>query len=180
MKRIVWMLGICAMALAGKVQAQDQPSAPAAADVVKAAQTKAGKEHKNVLLMFHASWCHWCHAMDTAIADPACKAFFDRSYVLEHLTVSESPKKKNLENPGAEAMLNKFTDGKESGIPFWVIMDPKGKILADSRLPQSGDNMGCPTAGPEVERLKEILKKTGKGSADEITAIGERFKQAAK
>ncbi|HEY0273053.1 MAG TPA: thioredoxin family protein [Chitinophaga sp.] len=175
MQRFLWMLSICLLPLFVKAQ-----TAPPAAEVLKTAEARAAKEHKNVLVMFHASWCHWCHEMDTAIADAACKPFFERSFVLEHLTVSESPAKKNLENPGAEALLKQYTDGKESGIPFWVVLDPKGKVLADSRQPGTGDNIGCPTTESDVAQLKDILAKTGKGSAAEINAIGERFLRIGK
>ncbi|PUZ27111.1 Thioredoxin-like [Chitinophaga costaii] len=175
MQRFIWMFSICLLPLFVKAQ-----TAPAATDVLKNAEAKAAKAHKNVLIIFHASWCHWCHEMDSAIADAACKPFFERSFVLEHLTVSESPQNKNLENPGADVLLKQYTNGKESGIPFWVILDPKGNLLADSRQPGTGENIGCPTTAADVAQLKSILVKTGKGSPTEINTIGERFARIGK
>src|SRR5678810_767688 len=107
-------------------------STPTADAILKEACTKAAKENKNVMVIFHASWCGWCHKMDTSLNDASVKTFFDRNYVITHLTVSESDNKKNLENPGAEILFDSLA-GKNSGIPFWFIMNKDGKILADSQ-----------------------------------------------
>lgn len=173
MRRFLWMLSICFLPLFIKAQT----TTPSAADVMKTAETKAGKEHKNVLVIFHASWCHWCHAMDTAINDASCKAFFERNYVIEHLTVLESKGKEASENPGAIEMLKKYA-GDNSGIPFWMVFDPKGNVLADSKLP-SGDNMGCPGTESELAQFKVVLNKTAKGTPAEIAAVEKRFKATA-
>ncbi|MGH2647241.1 MAG: thioredoxin family protein [Ginsengibacter sp.] len=41
-----------------------QTKIPVANAVVKEAMTKVVKEHKNVFVIFHASWCSWCHKME--------------------------------------------------------------------------------------------------------------------
>jgi thioredoxin-related protein len=109
-----------------------QAQTPSATTVMNEAYAKAKKEKKNVFLMFHASWCGWCHRMDTSMNDASCKKFFDDNYVITHLTVDESPDKKNLENEGADEMRNKY-GGKDQGIPYWLVFDAEGKLLADSR-----------------------------------------------
>jgi thioredoxin-related protein len=41
--------------------------APASADeIMKEAFAVAKTTNKKVLIMFHASWCGWCHKMDTS------------------------------------------------------------------------------------------------------------------
>lgn len=149
-------------------------------DVLKAACQKAGREKKNVMIIFHASWCVWCHRMDTAMNDAACKEAFSHNYVVEHLTVQESKDKKALENPGAMEMLSKY-GGDNQGIPFFLIFDPKGHLLADSKIrdeqhPQ-GANMGCPTEDGEVAAFTALLKKTSKMNDKELAAIADRFKK---
>ena len=83
-------------------------STPAADAVLNEARAKAGKENKNVMVIFHASWCGWCHKMDTSLKDPSVKDFFQKNYVITHLVISESKDKKNLENPGAEELNKKM------------------------------------------------------------------------
>ncbi len=81
---------------------------PASADeIIKEAKTEAAATHKNIFIMFHASWCVWCHRMDSAMNDKSVKSFFDKNYTIIHLTVDESKDKKDLENPGADDMRAK-------------------------------------------------------------------------
>jgi len=92
--------------------------APESADVIlKKAFTQAAKENKKVFVLFHASWCGWCHKMDTAMNDASVKKFFTDNYVIEHLTVYESKGKERLENPRALALLTKY-NGNDEGIPY--------------------------------------------------------------
>src|SRR6188474_91433 len=74
---------------------------PTAGEIMEEALQTATKENKNVFIIFHASWCGWCHKMDSAINDKSCKDFFYKNYVIRYLVVDESRDKKNLENPGA-------------------------------------------------------------------------------
>jgi thioredoxin-related protein len=159
--------------------AQTAAIPPAAQTVIDAACKKAGEENKKVLLIFHASWCGWCHKMDTALNDISCKPLFDKNYVIEHLTVQESSGKKNLENPGAEALLEKF-NGKNQGIPYWVILGKDGKLLFDSQMRSAGkegpgSNIGCPAREDEVEAFIKILKQTSPLTDAELKIIAERF-----
>lgn len=155
--------------------------APASGKIMEAAYKQAKKEKKNVIVIFHASWCGWCKKMDTAMNDKICKSFFDDNYVTVHLTVDE--KNKNLENPGADVFRKKY-HGEEAGLPFWLIMDKEGTLLGDSfirkegqSLDTPGENIGCPAADNEVAAFCALLKKTSKITDDELLIIGERFKK---
>lgn len=148
-----------------------------AADVVKQACTEAAATHKKVMILFHASWCRWCHKLDTLIASPACKPLFDQSYVIRHLTVSETAEKKSLENPGAEALYEKYAD-QNSGIPFFLIMDPDGTVIADSRIKprgakpgSSGNNIGYPASREEIAYFIRVLHETTSLTADQLKTI---------
>src|ERR1700712_3946779 len=139
---------------------------PASETVLKDAYAQAGKENKKVILMFHASWCGWCKKMDASLNDPTCKKLFDDNYVIAHLDVMEQPAKAALENPGSLDQLKAFK-GEKSGLPFWVILDAKGKLLADSQirpagasLDTPGESMGCPAADNEVAYFANLLKST--------------------
>jgi thiol-disulfide isomerase/thioredoxin len=159
-----------------------QPSPPAASDILKEAYQVAAKENKMVFIIFHASWCGWCHKMDRSMNDETCKQFFDDNFVIRHLVVDESDDKKALENPGANELRTKYY-GDGQGIPFWLLFDKDGKLLADSKMraagqgPESGQNMGCPAAANEVEYFISILKKSSNLNSAQLEIIRKRFRQ---
>jgi thioredoxin-related protein len=72
-----------------------------AEEIMKDALREAGFGRKKVFVFFSASWCGWCHAMDSAIHDPRCQELFESHYVIRKLDVKEEAGKKYLENPGA-------------------------------------------------------------------------------
>lgn len=132
--------------------------------------------------MFHASWCGWCHKMDKSMNDESCKKYFDDNFVIRHLVVNESPDKKELENPGAEALRTRYY-GDGQGIPFWLIFDKDATMIADSKMrengqtPQEGDNSGCPASEKEVNFFISVLKKTTTLTDKELEVIAKRFRK---
>ena len=181
MKKVLLFILLGLAGIAG-LQAQSPP--PTADGVLSKAFADAAKEKKNVFVIFHASWCGWCHKMDTAMNDPLVKKFFDDNYVIKHLTVLESEKNKQLENPGAMEVLVKYKFNKEKdGIPYWFIFDKTGKLLADCKMRpegasmEDGDNMGCPASEKEVEYFIKILKQTSKIDEAGLAMIKTRFRK---
>jgi thioredoxin-related protein len=148
-------------------------------EVIRQATAEAAKTNKNIFVIFHASWCIWCHRMDTAMNDKTINLFFDKNYVIKHLTVDESKYKRNLENLGAAALRTKYY-GDQQGIPYWFILDKKGKLLADSRLHSddgevTGNNVGCPVKPDEVDYFIDVLKKTSALTNAQLEMIRKRF-----
>ena len=159
------------------VHAQTKPES--AELVIKKAKTEAENTNKNIFIIFHASWCAWCHRMDSAMNDETIKSFFDKNYVIKHLTVDESLNKKNLENPGASALRTKY-HGDQQGIPYWFIIDKNGKLLADSRIHSDdgkviGNSVGCPAKPDEVAYFIKVLKKTSDLSKEQLDLVQKRF-----
>jgi thioredoxin-related protein len=161
--------------------ARAQDDVPTAESIMNTAYQQASKENKNVILMFHASWCGWCRKMDAAINDKSCKKLFDENYVIVHLTVEESKDKKYLENPGADSIKMKF-HGEQAGLPFWLVLDKNGKLIGDSyiRKPgiskdQPGENIGCPASEKEIAAFIEILRKSSSLTDKQLDKIAERF-----
>ena len=156
-----------------------QPSADA---IIKEASNIANKENKKVFIIFHASWCGWCHKMDTSMADPTIKKFFTDNYVIRHLDVLERDDKKDLENAGAMDYLSKWK-GDKQGVPYWVILDKSGNLLADSKFRKPGDNVdggsnvGCPSAENEVAFFISVLKKTSGLKDAQLKLIYDRFRK---
>ena len=109
------------------------------------------------------------------------KPMFGNNFVIEHMVVLESPAKKALENPGAEEFMNK-NGGEKQGIPFWLIFNSKGKLIADSRMPTKNKagkktlaNTGCPAQPDEVAYFTGLLKKTTKLTEADLALITDRF-----
>jgi thiol-disulfide isomerase/thioredoxin len=160
-----------------------QTDMPSTETVMNNAYTQASKEHKNVMVIFHASWCIWCKKMEASINEPELKKMFDDNYVIVYLDVLEQPAKKNLENPGSTEMLAKYK-GNKGGIPFWFIADAKGNELADSQIrPEGasldtyGNSVGCPAEESEVAYFLKVLKGTSKLNDNQLAMIGKRFAQ---
>lgn len=156
---------------------------PQSADAIMSdAYAEAKAQNKKVFVMFHASWCGWCHKMDAAMNESEMKKYFDDNFVIRHLVVMESETKKNLENPGGAEMMKKYF-GDKSGIPYWLVFDADGKLLADSKLraegdgPEKGNNVGCPATEKEVAYFIDVLKKTTSLKEGELALISQRFRK---
>lgn len=173
---IAILLFVCLVNLA-------QAQAPQSADAIMSeAYAVAKAQNKKVFVMFHASWCGWCHKMDAAMNEPEMKKYFDDNFVIRHLVVMEPEAKKNLENPGGAEMMKKYY-GDKSGIPYWLVFDANGNLLADSKMraegdgPEKGNNVGCPASEEEVAYFIGILKKTTNLKEAELTLISQRFRK---
>lgn len=163
--------------------AHAQDTIPSAKTILENAYQRAATEHKNVFVIFHASWCGWCRKMDAAMNDGSCKKSFENNYVIIHLTTEESKNNKYLENSGAEVYKQKWL-GEKAGLPFWVILDKDGNVLADSyiRKPgvpkdKPGENIGCPGSEEEINAFTTILKKTSTLSDSKLESIAKRFRK---
>lgn len=180
MKLKYFLLAVCALFMMNTVKAQ--APAQSAEQILKEAYQQAAKEKKNVFVIFHASWCGWCHKMDEAMNDASCKDLFNSQYVIRHMVVLETtPENKKLENPGAMELLAKY-HGDKQGIPFWLVLDKNGKLLADSQirpegagLDVTGENIGCPAKKEEVAAFTKILKNTSKLNDAQLAIITKRF-----
>ena len=169
--------------LLGSVATLYAQKGPATAEeIMKEAFAAAKKENKKVLVMFHASWCGWCHKMDASLNDLSVKDLFDKNFVIRHLVVFESKGKENLENPGALEMITKY-HGKDEGIPFWLVFDNDENFLADSRMKAAVNgveklqNTGCPASKEEVDHFINVLKRFTSLKADELETIRARFRK---
>lgn len=133
-------------------------TAPSAKALLQSAEHVAKQSHKNVLVIFHASWCGWCHRLDAFLDDPRFKSKFEKNYVVVHLDVMENANKKSLENPGGQELMASW-GGAKAGLPFYVIFDDNGKQIGDSLAPKTG-NIGYPSEPSEVAYFMGLLKKT--------------------
>ncbi|AZA48915.1 DUF255 domain-containing protein [Chryseobacterium carnipullorum] len=134
---------------------------------------EAKAQKKNVLLVFHASWCGWCKLMEKNMNLPETKPIFENKFVTTYIDVQERGEKKKLENPGGQELMNKYK-GENAGLPFWLILNPKGEVLADS-FDSKGDNLGSPATPEEVSSFLAKLEKSSKMNKEELQTIQKVF-----
>lgn len=153
-------------------------SAPAET-VVGTAVKQAAVQKKTALVIFHASWCGWCHKLDDALNGATLKPVVDRYFVVTHLTVMESGDKKADENAGGETWMKKW-GGEKSGLPFYVFLDAKGKKIADSNVMPKNQNIGYPGSPEEIEAFMTLLKRAApKLSAPDAETMNAYLKENA-
>jgi len=148
-------------------------STTSAKSLLSRASGKAAHQKKNVLLIFHASWCGWCKKLDAMLESPKFKTTFENSYVITHVDVMENGPKKSLENQGGEELMAHY-GGAKAGLPFFVILSPTGEKIGDSFLPNN-QNMGYPSEPIEVTTFMELLKKTAPRMTDTDRTTIETF-----
>jgi thioredoxin 1 len=113
---------------------------------VQNAVTRAGREHKNVLLVFGADWCYDCHVLDKAFHRPDVAAVLKSNYELVNVDIGEE--NKNLDIAAQyQVPLNR-------GVPAIAVLDSTGKLLYSQ---QSGEWERARALGPED--LIAFLKK---------------------
>jgi hypothetical protein len=169
----ILMAGVAAVSVFQLSAAQTPSPSPANADALLAsAEAKAAMSKENVLVIYHASWCGWCHRLDKFLADPKILPIMTRNYQIIHIDVLENDKKA-LENPGGQALMESM-GGKDAGLPIFVILSPKADVLSTSVRPGTGAtgerNIGYPAKADEIDYFMGMLHATGKhlSGADEV------------
>jgi thioredoxin-related protein len=92
---------------------------------IEAALTQAKAEGKNVMIMFGANWCVWCHRFHHTISTNA-----DIAVVLKRdfVTVMVDLNTRNGTKRNAEVNL-KYGNPMQHGLPVLVMLDDEGKQL---------------------------------------------------
>ena len=156
-----------------------QAEKPKEADqILKTALNEAKVSHKNVFLIFHATWCPWCKRLDKVLETPEVKKIMDENYVITHLDVMERKEKvAEFENPGGKEIMKKL-GGENAGLPFYAFLNSKGEKIADSNVMPDNSNLGFPGSNEELEAFKSILKKSAKNISDaDYSVIVETIKK---
>lgn len=152
------------------IQAQDVKPQDAK-KILTPTYKEAKATHKNVLLIFHASWCSWCKRLEKAIQSDELKKIFEDNFVITHLDVLERGEKiTSLENPGGKEYLNKF-GGEKSGLPFYVFLNSKKEMLANSNVMPGDQNIGYPGSEEEIQAFGKLLKSNSKKITNEQLKI---------
>lgn len=134
---------------------------PSSSELLAKASAAAKKDGRNVLVIFHASWCGWCKRFDKFLDTTEEGKLVKGGLEVVHITVLENAAHKADENAGGLDLMIKL-GGKDAGLPFMAILDAKsGKMLANS-LQKTGDarsNTGYPAAPGEIAHFVTMLQK---------------------
>jgi hypothetical protein len=164
----------------GAYAAQERPSAD---QVLTAAKSAAAEQHKNIFLVFGASWCAPCHQMEKFMEDGKIRPILEKYFVISSLSIEEEHgKHPELNSPGGEKLVADF-GGQNAGVPFLVILDEEGQLLVNSNRPAkgktNGENVGYPALPVEIEWFMQMLRKTVHSMTDPEADIIENWLRRA-
>jgi thioredoxin-related protein len=105
---------------------------PPAESVLATAKAAAAEQHKDIFLVFGASWCQPCHEMEAFMADRKIRPILEKYFVIADLNIEEERgKHPELNSPGGEKLAEDL-GGKGGGVPFIVFLDEQGQSLINS------------------------------------------------
>jgi thioredoxin-related protein len=132
------------------------PKADAAQDL-KIAIAKAGKEHKNVFIQVGGNWCIWCTRFHATVKNnDTLTRLMQENYVTVHLNYS--PENKN------ETLLATLGYPQRVGDPVFVILDAKGKRIHTQNSAYLEEGKGYDNG-----KIAEFLKQWSPTAIDPAT-----------
>jgi len=179
MSRFQTILAVTLMTVFSFMPASGQMAPPATAQgILSQATAQAASEHKQVMLVFGASWCKYCHLLDAFFTDPKIQPIIGRHFVIVHFAVQDS-KHPEFNTPGAEkvyAQLMGDAAAEVSSLPNILMLSGKGELLASDLRPteknKSGEHIGYPVEPEEIDWFMVMMHKSAPGlTAEEAGAI---------
>ena len=117
-----------------------------------------------MFLHFGAPGCGWCHKLEDWMARPEIAAVLGKDFV--DLKIDNDRMTGAKEIYGAQMQA---AGQKEGGIPWFVLLDANGKLLAHSTGPNG--NTGFPYQPDEIEHFGTMLKAARQNISDAEIAL---------
>ena len=124
--------------------------------LVEEALSRASSDDKRVLLTFGAPWCGWCHRLHDWMAQPEIAAILDRDFIVAQVDIDRMT--------GGKDVMKRYRPDSRGGIPWYVMLDSRGKSLATADGPKG--NIGYPYKPEEIDHFLATVK----GQAHRIDA----------
>lgn len=121
---------------------------------------------------------HVVRKFEAFVKAPDTKPIVDEHFVIVNLTVRERDDKVALENPGGNALMDRW-GGANSGLPFYVFVDAQGSKVADSNAMANGDNIGFPATPEEIDRFLGLMTRTASRLTSAQRGVLEQYLRAA-
>jgi thiol-disulfide isomerase/thioredoxin len=136
-------------------------ASPETADAMFAhAKAEARAEHKNVLMVFSASWCGPCKLYERFLEDPQMKPITEKAFVIQRIDVGEHTGTGHSDTPGGVALRSDLGAVQEPGFPFLVMTDEDGHPIINSyRNGNTSGNVGYPALPAEIDWYLQMLKR---------------------
>lgn len=119
---------------------------------IKEALEHAGREHKNVILVFGGNWCFDCHVLDLAFHHPEIEPELKAHYIVVHVDIGEYDK--NLD------VAEQYQVPLKKGVPALAVLAADGKLLYSQR-------------GGEFEAARSL-------APEDVTAFLRKWQPASK
>ncbi len=139
--------------------------------VLEEALSRASSDDKRVLLTFGAPWCGWCHKLHDWLAQPEIATILDRDFIVTQVDVDRMT--------GGKDVMSRYRPDPSGGIPWFAILDAKGKSLATSDGP--GGNIGYPAQPQEIGHFLSMVKGQSRRIDDrQLDQLRKSLEEAAE
>lgn len=165
---IAFFFCVASFCLAGEPKTR----ADSAEDLLNAGLKKAKADNKAVFVTFGLDGEMWSEHMNKFNARPAVKKILDKHMVFVKVELQD--------NAGAAELYTKYAPDANTGVPFWVILSPDGKVLADA-IDENKMNVGFPNEENELKHYKKVIKKAIPKLTDkEVDTLMDELKAEGK
>jgi thioredoxin-related protein len=115
--------------------------------VLEEGLSRAASLDKRVFLTFGAPWCGWCHKLGDWLAQPEIASILDRDFVIVPIDIDRMTHGKDV--------MAQVRPKAPGGIPWFAVLDAKGKPLGTSEGPEG--NIGYPVKPAEIDHFVALI-----------------------